>query len=66
MTLRELLFFNLGFGGTYEEGFRLWIDSDIREGSYVRSEDGTYERGPLVPGYVKKLNVINRKLTAKC
>lgn len=31
----------IGFGG------RIWLDRDIVNKSYVRSEDGTYESGPL-------------------
>ena len=38
----------LGFGGISPEHCRLWIDSDMKHGSYVRSDnDNTYINGPL-------------------
>ena len=47
----------IGLGGTLEDGFRVWFDANLNSRSYVNTEDGTYEKGALVPSSVKKLNV---------
>ncbi|CAD8142784.1 unnamed protein product [Paramecium pentaurelia] len=45
-----------GFGGKNAEGFRIWIDKNI-ENSYCNQFDDTYENGPIVLPYVKKLKI---------
>lgn len=47
----------LGFGGNDGKTFRLWLDENISEKSYAKYEDGSYEKGALVPPYIKRLNI---------
>ncbi|CAK82191.1 unnamed protein product (macronuclear) [Paramecium tetraurelia] len=46
----------LGFGGKNGEGFRIWIDKNLQN-SYCTQNDESYENGPLVLSYVKKLQI---------
>lgn len=52
------LFIILGFGGYDFDYFRLWIDDDVSNQSYIGDDDGTYEKGSLADYHITKLNVL--------
>ncbi|CAD8058617.1 unnamed protein product [Paramecium sonneborni] len=45
-----------GFGGKNGEGCRIWIDKNLQN-SYCTQIDDSYENGPLILSYVKKLQI---------
>lgn len=48
----------IGFGGDGKESFRIWLDEDIQNKSYVVAEDRTYENGFIVDPLINVLKVI--------
>ena len=47
----------IGFGGDGKENYRIWLDENIQNKSYVVAEDKTYENGFLIDPSVHVLKV---------
>ena len=47
----------IGFGGDGRENFRIWLDEDLQNRSYVMAEDNTYENGYLMDPAINVLKV---------
>lgn len=47
----------IGFGGDGKDFFRVWLDEDLRNKSYVVAEDQTYENGFLVDPLINVIKV---------
>jgi len=48
----------IGFGGDGKETYRIWLDEDIQNKSYVVAEDKTYENGYLIDPLINVLKVL--------